>query len=179
MVLDVWVAGHGFEYDGLEFVVPRDIDGAADYFHGAQALGTEHQGRIGDLQVWVVQAVPDAIVEGLAEGAEEEKVAGQPSPVVSLDHVGPIEVGVLQVDETNGDFVVVPEQLLGTAFLGLVGADPNGVEVVAEAAALLLVVAKAQAVEQTRQGATSIKGDYTSGSIIRKYPTGWESNQIK
>ena len=68
---------------------------------------------------------------------------------------------VLKVDETNGHLAMVAEELLRAAFLGLVGPDAYGVEVVAEAAAFLLSVAKPQVAKQSGQSATSRKGDYT------------------
>ena len=154
MLLQVGVAGHGFEDDGLKFVVPGNVDGASENLHGAEALGAEDEGGVGELEVGVVDTVPDAVVERLAEGAHEEEVAGHSAPVVALDDVGPAEVGILEVDEADGDFVIFAEEFLGAAFLGLVGRDSYGVEVVAEVATLLLMVAKAQAVKQTCQGAT-------------------------
>lgn len=132
------------------------------------AFGAEEKGGVVDFEVGVVDAVPDAVVEGLAEGAHEEHVAGHPAPVVALNHVGPVEVGVLQVDEADGHFVVVAEEFFGAALLGLVGLDADGVEVVAEAAALLLMVAKTPTVKPTGHGVTSRKGDYNAYKLNGK-----------
>ena len=179
MVLDVWITGHGFEFNGLQLVIPGDVEGAPDYIHGAEALGAKYQRSVRNLQVGVVETVPDAVVERLAGGTKEEKVAGQPSSVVPLHHVGPIQMRVLKVDETNGHLAMVAEELLRAAFLGLVGPDAYGVEVVAEAAAFLLSVAKPQVAKQSGQSATSRKGDYTIKDAGTERVGGFRSDRCR